>query len=197
MADQPLPLITIHNGSGGLPRLSSGEADIAGDHRLTLRRWWDMGKPPALWIMLNPSTADASQDDPTIRRCAAFSARHGFGSLTVVNWWTLRTPDPGKLKEWWRSLQDFEQRDDFLSSLSIIIQHAEITTMKLGAIICAWGNPPTEDMATWVWSGVESLREEGYHLRHLGLTKAGNPKHPLARGHHRIADDQSLIWWKA
>jgi hypothetical protein len=67
-----------------------------GLYRFTLERSWasDLKKPWLGWIMLNPSTADASVDDPTIRRCMGFATDWGFGGIAVRNLFNLRTKDP-------------------------------------------------------------------------------------------------------
>lgn len=54
-------------------------------HRYRLTREWYSDRPPFVVIGLNPSTADESQDDPTIRRCLSFARREGCGSLVMVN----------------------------------------------------------------------------------------------------------------
>src|SRR6185312_12359012 len=70
-----------------------------GRYRYGLGREWDYPAKPALtFIMLNPSTADAEQDDPTIRRCIGFAKRDGFGALTVLNLYALRATDPRELE---------------------------------------------------------------------------------------------------
>jgi hypothetical protein len=68
-----------------------------GLYRYTLSRVWDEDKPGVLFIMLNPSTADASEDDPTIRRCIGFGKAWGCGSITVVNLFAYRATDPALL----------------------------------------------------------------------------------------------------
>jgi hypothetical protein len=54
-------------------------------YRFVLERVWDAQRPTALWIMLNPSTADAFEDDPTIRRVVSFSKTYGMGACRVIN----------------------------------------------------------------------------------------------------------------
>lgn len=67
-----------------------------GAYRYELGRRWGPG-PAVLWVMLNPSTADATTDDHTIRRCRAYAARWGLSALVVVNLYALRTPSPDAL----------------------------------------------------------------------------------------------------
>ncbi len=52
-----------------------------------------------LFVMLNPSTADENNDDPTIRRCIAFARREGCGRLVVCNLYAYRATDPATLDE--------------------------------------------------------------------------------------------------
>src|ERR1700684_272716 len=68
-----------------------------GKYRYLLRRAWDHTKPRVLFVMLNPSTADASIDDPTIRACIRLCKAHGFGSFEVVNLYAWRSTDPQAL----------------------------------------------------------------------------------------------------
>lgn len=80
--------------------MSSAEISPCGQYRYKLMRsilqvvGWDK---PALFIMLNPSTADADIDDPTVRRCIGFAKREMCSSLTVVNLYALRATDPRQL----------------------------------------------------------------------------------------------------
>lgn len=58
--------------------------DESGQYRYSLIREWDPDKPKVVFIMLNGSTADAENDDPTLRRCIGFAQRWGFGSHIVI-----------------------------------------------------------------------------------------------------------------
>lgn len=71
-------------------------ASISGDYRYRLGRAW-AGGPTCTFIMLNPSTADADQDDPTIRRCVGFAKALGCGALEVVNLYAYRATNPRDL----------------------------------------------------------------------------------------------------
>ena len=85
--------------SEALQFFSRGDAIIDGPWRYSLRRWgWSERHAPRIaWIMLNPSTADAQQDDPTMRRVIRFSRDWGYGSLEVVNLFALRSLSPAAL----------------------------------------------------------------------------------------------------
>jgi len=66
-------------------------------YRYTLRRSISMSPGTLCFVMLNPSTADETQDDPTIRRCIGFATKWGFGQLLIVNIFALRSTDPEHL----------------------------------------------------------------------------------------------------
>ena len=66
-------------------------------YRYTLGRIWNEKAPTACWILLNPSTADERQLDPTLRRCVGFSRAWGFGSMVVVNIFAFRSPYPSNM----------------------------------------------------------------------------------------------------
>jgi hypothetical protein len=71
-------------------------ADISADgvYRYRLSREWGNGTNRALFVMLNPSTADHTKDDPTIRKCIGFAMRWSMDAIDVVNLYALRSTDP-------------------------------------------------------------------------------------------------------
>src|SRR5207237_5457574 len=77
----------------GLPRLSG--ASFSRDRRYRYRLWrrWDAARPVVAFVMVNPSTADAGRDDPTIRRCIGFARSWGYGRLEVVDLFAYRGTD--------------------------------------------------------------------------------------------------------
>lgn len=155
--------------------------------RYVLSRAWAKG-PQVCWIMLNPSSADDKKDDPTIRSCIKHSKRLGFGSLIVVNLYPFRTASP-------RECQEIAEEDygaalrywDELGTNQDIIQDEAQTADK---VIAAWGQSTWDD--NWIDEMVDGIRP----LYCLGTTKSGAPKHPLARGRHRISDTQPLVVWQ-
>lgn len=127
----------------------------------------ELGEPKAcLFVMLNPSTADGVQDDPTIRRCVAYAKRFKFDRLEVVNLFAYRATDPQDV------LRMTGDGDPIGSGNQEIVEAA---AHDAGLIICAWGAhgghiDQDETMLGWLGN-----RETWA----LGLTKDGHPKHPL------------------
>ena len=68
-----------------------------GKYRYQLDRKWGPGEVMLTFVMLNPSTADANEDDPTIRRCVNFAKRELFHGIRVLNLYAYRTPSPAQL----------------------------------------------------------------------------------------------------
>lgn len=128
-----------------------------------LWRRWESGKPYALFIGLNPSTADEVQDDPTIRRCIGYAKRWGYGAYVMANIFAYRATDPKVMM----------RKDDPIGPYN----DAWITRMAEGAgvIVCAWGAH-----GEYMRRGDEVKRLLfGRDLMCLGKTKNGQPKHPL------------------
>ena len=142
--------------------------------RYRLRR---MLTPPGgqslAFIMLNPSTATAGQNDPTVRRCIAFAAAWGFHMLEVVNIFPLRSTDPDMLYDWTRRLSGQEWSDIHAANSRAIIDASRDAKMA----VAAWG---AHGKHLLQGTAVRALcHENGVKLHHLGLNKDGSPKHPL------------------
>lgn len=135
-----------------------------GRYRYALARWWT--EYPArlvLWVMLNPSTADATIDDRTIGRCIGFSQAWGFDGLMVGNLFAYRATNPDEL------LRAVHPAGPFNS----VVLRNMASTAEL--IVAGWGSH-----AAATPSVVEAvLRDLGKPVHCLGRTKAGNPRHPL------------------
>jgi hypothetical protein len=131
-------------------------------YRYELWREWDKSKPCVMFVMLNPSTADALKDDPTIRRCMNFAKNWGYGSIKVGNIFAFRSSNPKDLKVPSTELDYFhaDQNAQYLNKMAY----------ESKTVICAWGNPPIDFVSPL--SGLSKLC-------HLGLTKKNNPRHPL------------------
>lgn len=143
---------------------SDARIDGTGRYRYSLSRAWNAhGK--VCWIMLNPSTADAKQDDPTIRRCMGFAASWGFGGIVVVNLFALRATDPRELQ---RQGGVVGPEND----LTIITE-----ARAAGRVMAAWGAHGSLFFRSS--KVVTMLRDTGVVLHHLGLTGRGEPRHPL------------------
>lgn len=137
-----------------------------------------------VWVLCNPSDADALEPDPTLGECVKFSTAWGFGVTELVNLWALRSPYPADLRKYangWRG-------DDEVNDQAILDACTGATI-----VVAAWGTNGALDHRAAFVRGL--LNERGVKLHHLGLTKDGWPKHPLARGKHRIPSDQKPIPW--
>ncbi len=130
---------------------------------LLWRAWSPRNGGLVTFIGLNPSTADEDDDDPTIRRCVGFAKAWGHVGIIMVNLFAYRATDPGAMKS---TRTPIGPKND-----KAIIGAAERSDL----VVCAWGA-----------QGGHRRRDEEvcallgeYQLHHLGLTKGGQPKHPL------------------
>ena len=144
---------------------SSAVYSDCGRYRYALTRIWDAGGRRVLFVMLNPSTATEVQNDPTVERCERRARALGFGAFRVCNIFAWRATDPRDMRA---SLDPVGPEND-----AAILEGAGWAD----AIICAWG---VHGAHLARGPAVESLlRGAGHRLSHLGLSKAGHPKHPL------------------
>jgi hypothetical protein len=156
-------------------------------YRFFLERLWDDTLPTLPVCMLNPSTGDAEQDDPTIRRLTHFGKSWGYGGLAIVNLYPLRSPKPEVM--WTSEHRSHDDNDDWLDA---IIANAENNGNKL---LIAWGND-----GNWKGEADRFLtrvqeRSKTVELVTLGMTKHGHPRHPMALGRGPVPDDQQMVAW--
>lgn len=155
-----------------------GSARFSDDRRLRYRLRRQIGANTTPWaarvvfVMLNPSTADAFKPDRTVSKCCEFARRWGASVLEVVNLFALVSPYP----------RDLDRAHDRGESLGTdVAANMEILEACTGAarVIAAWGNGARfgrdEEVRDLLW-------RHGIKLERLGLTQDGHPLHPLARG---------------
>jgi hypothetical protein len=147
-------------------------------YRLRLTRRWATG-PLACFVMLNPSTADAKNDDPTVRRCISFAKSWGYGGLVVVNIYALRATNPDDL--WFANKPNHELNE------SHILDAARVSKL----VVCAWGNEVLNDPRKTHERVERILLDDGHDLYALKITSAGQPSHPLY-----LPGSLSPIIWK-
>lgn len=115
-----------------------------------------------MFIGLNPSTADETKDDPTVRRCIGFAKRWGYGGIYMLNLFAFRSTDPKKLLEVPNPYGP--ENSQFLR------MYAE----SAGVIVAAWGAFPLARERGRFVEGIVT-----HPLYCLGTTKSGAPRHPL------------------
>lgn len=118
-----------------------------------------------MFIGLNPSTADETKDDPTIRKCIGFAKRWGYGALCMTNLFAFRATDPKDMK---RFLHPYGPDNN--DHLGRVAAHA-------GMVVAAWGvngihNERDKEVT-------EMMRDLGVQLHCLRMTASGHPEHPL------------------
>lgn len=130
-------------------------------YRYVLVREWDKGKPAVMIIGLNPSTADETKDDPTIRRCIGFAKNWGYGKLIVTNAFGFRATHPKDLLAFKKPVG---KENDFW-----------IKKMASGAdkVVLAYGNHARHK------NRHEQILKFIKNPHCIKVTKAGLPSHPL------------------
>ena len=158
---------------------ASGWADLSrcGRYRYALGRRWGEGAE-ALFVLLNPSTADAGVDDPTLRRCMGFARREGCGASRTVNLFAWRATSPADLAG---------AGEDAVGPRNAAAIRAALSECD-GPVIVGWG---AHAMAVPHAGALgRSASGQGRALACLGITKAGHPRHPLY-----IRADAPLVPW--
>lgn len=132
-------------------------------HRYWLVRQMSTSPGIAAFVGLNPSTADETVDDPTIRRCIAFAEAWGYGRMVMLNIHAFRSTDPKGLL----TAEDPVGPEN----------HRTVLNLARGAdvVVVAWGANPLHARAMLLAQALGQI--EG--VKCFGLTKDGHPKHPL------------------
>lgn len=135
-----------------------------GKYRYQLYRVWDQWKPMVLFVMHNPSTADADIDDPTIRRCINFAKEWGYGGLYVGNLSPYRSTDPSLIRTGkWEVIYPEEN-----------LFHLNVMMVKSHLYVLACGIPPSRVILEDVMNLTGGV---GWYC--IRKTKDGFPGHPL------------------
>lgn len=137
-------------------------------HRYTLWRWWSDGPPDlsrmVAFIGLNPSTADEQANDPTVTRCINFAKSWGHDGIVMLNLFAYRATDPREMKRVNNPIGPLNN-----SAIGFV-------TSRAALVVCCWGCHGShldrgKIVSRWLADECE--------LHTFGLTKGGQPKHPL------------------
>lgn len=146
-----------------------------GRYRYWLTRVWGPGAR-ALFVMLNPSTADAAVDDPTIRKCCGFAKRWGLSGIAVANLYALRATKPADL--WAAPALERVGPDNRMH-----VQHLLLDRATYPVVVAAWGAQVASSAGKR--NGAVRRAEEmvellsRYRVQCLGVTISNQPRHPL------------------
>jgi hypothetical protein len=135
-------------------------------YRYRLWRAWSWSAPRVAFLMLNPSTADETQLDPTLRRCLGFAHAWGYGGFEVINLFALRSPKPDVL---------YGHRDPVGAGNDAAILDV---TLRCALTVAAWGTHGAHlHRGDTVKRMVANAGRPALHV--LRLSKDGHPVHPL------------------
>jgi hypothetical protein len=151
-----------------LPDNIQGDAIFSEDrrYRYALSRTWNKNLPAVMFVGLNPSTADETVNDPTVRRCINFAERWGYGKLYMMNLFAFRATDPLEIKS----------ADAPIGPLND--HYLDLAWVRSGLHIAAWGvhgdhGGRERDFA------MKTRKFAPVSLKCLKVTKDGHPSHPL------------------
>jgi hypothetical protein len=171
-----------------------------GTLRRELRRWWaDEPVEWAVWLMLNPSDAGTSREDPTSMRVTHFTRAWGFGGWIGVNLYPFVASAPAAMWEWamWQDrTPDRGVRDDLAANLEDIERVARMARIR----VVAFGAQPAVRDPEWLEKCLVAFGRPAFsgdeNFYCLGETKDGQPLHPMARGRNRVPDDRRPTLWQ-
>ncbi len=141
-------------------------------YRYTLYREWEPSKPLVAFIGLNPSTADETNNDPTVTRCINFAKAWGAGRFVMLNLFAYRSTDPKALYA----------VDDPVGEANVGWIE-QVVGVHAGLVVCAWGTHAENREPAHVADCYAMLRRHkhvnGVPICCLGKNQNGSPKHPL------------------
>jgi hypothetical protein len=147
--------------------ISTAVVTIDGLYRYRLLRSWQPSKPMMVWVMLNPSTADARADDATIRRCKGYAKQEGCGGIIVVNLYAYRATSPAVMLA--AADRVGPDNDDWLQ-VELVNAHRHGWP-----VVCGWGGN-AEPHRVAAFRRIADMCEA--RLLCIGVTKDGAPRHP-------------------
>lgn len=164
------------------PRRRAATFSACGRYRWWLLRVWEPALPGLLFIGLNPSSADHSHDDATLRRLLGFASSWGYGSLEVLNLFSRRSASPALLRRCHDPVG--AETDSWIRGR---VCHHAITSGPGAVLWLGWGNGGARkgrDRQVLAWlQGITRMSPEpgcqALRLASIGLTAAGHPRHPL------------------
>ena len=138
-------------------------------------------KGTVMFVMLNPSTADGTKNDATLRRCVSFATDWGYDHLVVTNLFSLRATKPDDLWSKTGPARNDERNDDWIE------HHAH----RADTVVCAWG--AFQKAVPRAHEVLQLLRDKGHKLVYTigDLSQSGHPRHPL-----RIPSGTLLHGWR-
>lgn len=171
------------------------DATFIGNNRVTLVRRWGPGKRPCI-IGCNPSLANGDREDPTCQWWIKWSTALGYGGFTAVNLYPFVTSSPAecrKVANWQDNGPDWYARDAMMHNLDVVVREAKAADI----VIACWGAIAWDpDWIEHVVEQIQSGDEPWPDIYCFGKTGSGAPKHPMARGLHRIPQDVDPIMWR-
>lgn len=144
----------------------SARISPCGKYRTELKRVWERRLGLVNFIMLNPSTADAENDDPTIRKCIKYAKSWGYGGIVITNLFDYRSPSPKELKK-----EPFPMSGGGCDY--ILMKTAKASELA----VCAWGNHG--DHMRRDRTVTLDLKANGIECFALKINDTGQPAHPL------------------
>jgi len=140
------------------------------DYRYYLTRVWDEDLPRVMYVLLNPSTADHTVDDQTVRKCMGFAKGWEHGSIEIVNLFAYRTKNPKVLKS------VIDKKGEAFAIGPKNDEYIKAAAERADLIVLGWGNN-AKDFEQRRAEVLEILKEK--EVKCLDITIQEQPKHPL------------------